>query len=161
MSVFFKTLFENKLNLSVNAGLQQDNLDNAKSSDQQRIVSSINANYNASERLGINGSYSNFQSYTNIRDQFDYINQVGEFDNVDTLNYRQISQNANLGLNYIVKKTETKQHSANLNLVYQNSENQQEGETIEGGENQFYNSMAGYTLGYPERALNISLAANK
>ena len=155
-----QSLFENKLNLSVNAGLQQDNLDNAKSSDQQRIVSSINANYNASERLGINGSYSNFQSYTNIRDQFDYINQVGEFDNVDTLNYRQISQNANLGLNYIVKKTETKQHSANLNLVYQNSENQQEGETIEGGENQFYNSMAGYTLGYPERALNISLAAN-
>ncbi len=155
-----QSLFENKLNLSVNAGLQQDNLDNAKTSDQQRIVSSINANYNASERLGINGSYSNFQSYTNIRDQFDYINQVGEFDNVDTLNYRQISQNANLGLNYILKKTETKQHSTNLNLVYQNSTNQQEGETIEGGENQFYNGMAGYTLGYPERALNISLAAN-
>lgn len=155
-----QSLFENKLNLSVNAGLQQDNLDNAKSSDQQRIVSSINANYNASDRLGFNGSYSNFQSYTNIRDQFDYINQVGEFDNVDTLNYRQISQNANFGINYLIKKTETKQHSTNFNLVYQNSTNEQEGETIEGGENQFYNAMTGYTLGYPDRALNISLAAN-
>ncbi len=155
-----QSLFDNKLNLSVNAGLQQDNLDKAKSSDQQRIVSAVNANYTASERLGINASYSNFQSYTNIRDQFDYINQVGEFDNVDTLNYRQISQNANLGFNYLVKQTETQQHSANLNLVYQNSTNQQEGETIEGGENQFYNGMAGYTLGYPDRALNISLAAN-
>ena len=155
-----QSIFENKLNLSINAGLQQDNLDKAKSSDQQRIVSAVNANYTASERLGINGSYSNFQSFTNIRDQFDYINQVGEFDNVDTLNYRQLSQNANLGANYLVKKTETQQHSANLNLVYQNSTNQQEGETIEGGESQFYNGMAGYTLGYPERALNISLAAN-
>ncbi len=155
-----QTLFDNKLNLSINAGLQQDNLDNAKTSDQQRIVSSLNANYTASERLGINGSYSNFQSYTNIRDQFDYINQVGAFDNVDTLNYRQISQNANLGANYIVKKTETQQQTTNLNLVYQNSTNQQEGETIEGGENQFYNGVAGYTIGYPERALNISLAAN-
>lgn len=155
-----QNLFENKLNLSVNAGLQRDNLDNAKSSNQQRIVSAITANYTASERLGINASYSNFQSYTNIRDQFDYINQVGALDNVDTLNYRQISQNANLGMNYILKKTETKQHSTNLNLVYQNSTNQQEGETIEGGENSFYNGVAAYTLGYPEQALNISFAGN-
>lgn len=155
-----QTLFNNALNISVNAGLQQDNLNNAKTSDQQRIVSSVNLNYTASERLGLNGSYSNFQSYTNIRDQFDYINQVGEFDNVDTLNYRQISQNANLGINYILKKTETKQHSTNLNLVYQNSNNQQEGETIDGGKNSFYNGVAAYTLGYPEQALSISLAAN-
>ncbi|MDO6515851.1 hypothetical protein [Zobellia uliginosa] len=155
-----QSIFDNKLNLSVNAGLQSDNLNKAKSSDQQRIVSAINANYTASDRLGFNASYSNFQSYTNIRDQFDYINQVGAYDNIDTLNYRQISQNANLGINYILKKTETKQHSTNLNLVYQNSTNQQEGETIEGGENSFYNGMAGYTLGYPKQALNISLAAN-
>ncbi len=85
---------------------------------------------------------------------------MGEFDNIDTLNYRQISQNANLGINYILKKTETKQHSTNLNLVYQNSNNQQEGETIEGGENSFYNGVAAYTLGYPKQALSISLAAN-
>jgi len=155
-----QTLFNNKVNLSVNAGLQQDNLDNAKTSDQQRIVSAINLNYTASERLGINAGYSNFQSYTNIRDQFDYINQVGEFDNIDTLNYRQISQNANLGLNYILKKTENKQHSTNLNLVYQNSNNQQEGENIEGGNNTFYNGMAGYTLGYPKQNLTVTLAAH-
>ncbi|RTE54643.1 TonB-dependent receptor [Arenibacter aquaticus] len=155
-----QTLLNNKVNLSINAGLQQDNLDNAKKSDQQRIVSAINLNYTASERLGINAGYSNFQTYTNIRDQFDYINQVGKFDNIDTLNYRQISQNANLGINYILKKTENKQHSANLNLVYQNSNNQQEGEIIEGGNNAFYNGMAGYTLGYPKQNLTVSLAAN-
>jgi hypothetical protein len=155
-----QTLFNNKVNLSVNAGLQQDNLDNAKTSDQQRIVSAVTLNYTASERLGINAGYSNFQSYTNIRDQFDYINQVGEFDNIDTLNYRQISQNANLGMNYIIKKTENKQHNTNLNLVYQNSNNQQEGQSIEGGNNTFYNGMAGYTLGYPKQNLTITLAAN-
>ena len=155
-----QTIFDGKVNLSINAGVQQDNLDNAKSSDQQRIVTAFNLNYTASDRLGINGSYSNFQSYTNIRDQFDYINQVNQFDNVDTLNYRQISQNANLGINYIIKQTETKQHTANLNLVYQNSNNQQEGETIEGGLSTFYNGTAAYTLGYPKEALSISLAAN-
>ncbi|MEX0274624.1 MAG: hypothetical protein AB3N16_09625 [Flavobacteriaceae bacterium] len=155
-----QTLLDNKLNVSVNAGLQQDNLDKSKSSELQRIVSAVNLNYTASERLGINGSYSNFQSYTNIRDQFDYINQVGEFDNVDTLNYRQISQNATLGLNYQVKNTEAKQHAANLNLIYQNSDNQQDGETTENGTNAFYNSSLSYTLGYPQQKLTISLAAN-
>ncbi len=155
-----QNLFNNKLNVSVNAGLQQDNLNNAKSAELQRIVSAINLNYTASDRLGINGSYSNFQSYTNIRDQFDFINQVGELDNVDTLNYRQISQNANLGINYIVKKTETKQHSANLNLVYQNSDNQQDGQTIAGGSNSFYNGTASYSWGFPKAAFTVSLATN-
>ncbi len=155
-----QTIFNNKLNLSVNAGLQKDNLNNVKTSDQQRVVSSVNANLTASEKLTINGAYSNFQSFTNIRDQFDYINQVGEFDNVDTLNYRQISQNANLGINYIIKSSKQKQQSTNLNLVYQNSNNQQEGETIEGGESSFYNGAASYTLGYPENNLTVSLAAN-
>tara|TARA_R110000796_G_scaffold250788_3_gene380605 strand:- start:6724 stop:9156 length:2433 start_codon:yes stop_codon:yes gene_type:complete len=155
-----QTIFNNKLSLGVNAGLQQDNLDKEKTSDQQRIVSAINANLTASERLVINSSYSNFQSYTNIRDQFDYINQVGNFNNVDTLNYRQISQNASLGVNYILKKTEQKQQSTNLNLVYQNSNNQQEGETIESGISTFYNGNAAYTLGYPQENLTFSLAAN-
>ncbi|QFZ54944.1 hypothetical protein FEZ18_09100 [Oceanihabitans sp. IOP_32] len=155
-----QTLFNSKLNLSVNAGLQRDNLNKEKSTEQKRIVSAVNANLTASEKLNLNASYSNFQSFTNIRDQFDYINQVGNFDNIDTLNYRQISQNANLAVNYILKKTEQKQHSTNLNLVYQNSNNQQEGETIEGGENTFYNGTAAYTLGYPQSDLSISLAAN-
>src|SRR5690606_30283428 len=63
-----QTIFDNRINISINAGLQQDNLNREKSSDQQRIVSSINLNYSASERLGFNGSYSNFQSYTNIKE---------------------------------------------------------------------------------------------
>ncbi len=156
-----QTLFNNKLSLSLKAGLQQDNLNKEKSSEQQQIVSSINANYTASDRLGLTGSFSNFQSYTNIRDQFDYINQVGDYDNVDTQNYRQISTNVNLGINYILKKSETKQSNANLNMVYQTSKNEQEGEeTYEDGKNSFYNATAAYTMGYPKKNLNISLAAN-
>ncbi|GAA4275922.1 hypothetical protein [Aquimarina mytili] len=155
-----QTIFNNKVNIGINVGLQRDNLDKTKSTELQRIVSAINLNYNASEKLGINGSYSNFQSYTNIRDQFDYINQVSQFDNIDTLNYRQITQNANLGFNYTIKKTETRQHSTNLNLVYQNSKNLQDGTELEEGTNNFYNGTAGYTIGYPKNDLNITLAAN-
>ncbi len=155
-----QTIFNNKLNIGINVGLQKDNLDNTKSSELQRVVSAINLNLSASDKLGINGSYSNFQSFTNIRDQFDFINEVSQFDNIDTLNYRQITQNANLGLNYTIKKTETKQHSTNFNLVYQNSKNLQGDTELAEGTNNFYNGTAGYTIGYPKNNLNISLAAN-
>lgn len=155
-----RTLFNSKLNLAINAGLQKDNLDNAKIADQQRIVSSINLSYTASERLGIIAVYSNFQSYTNIRDQFDYINQLGDFDNIDTLNYRQISQHANLNLNYTLKETKQNHYNTSLNLVYQNSDNRQEGKTMEGDNIAFYNGTASFSLGYPHRNINITLAAN-
>lgn len=155
-----QSLFQSKVNLTVNAGLQRDNLDKTKSSELQRIVSAFTASVNASEKLTFNGSYSNFQSYTNIRDQFDYINQVGQFDNVDTLNYRQIAQNANLGVNYVISTSEVKNQSSSLNLVYQNSKNLQNEELIEGGANDFYNGSASYTLEYPKNSLNITLSAN-
>lgn len=153
-------LFNNKLNVSVNGGLQRDNLDNAKTSELQRVVTSVNLTYNPSDKLSFNGMYSNFQSYTNIRNQFDYINEVSEFDNVDTLNYRQISQNANAGVLYFLKKEKDRQHSLNLNLSFQTSQNEQGGQAVDESSSVFYNAAASYTLAYPERALNVSFAVN-
>lgn len=155
-----QTIFDSKLNIGVNAGLQRDNLNDSKASAMKRLVSSINLNYTPTEKLGITGSFSNFQSYTNIRNQFDYINQVNELDNVDTLNYRQISRNMDLGINYAVKQTETRQHRANFNLVYQDSNEDQEGRSIENSGSRFYNGTASYALGYPQQALTLTLAAN-
>ncbi|MBW8241186.1 hypothetical protein K1F50_00140 [Muricauda oceani] len=155
-----QTIFDNKLNIGVNAGLQRDNLDDSKASAMKRLVSAINLNYAPTERLGINGSFSNFQSYTNIRDQFDYINQVNGLDNLDTLNYRQISKNANLSVNYTVKQTETRTDRANINVVYQDSNEEQEGAAIENSGTRFYNGSASYALGYPQQSLTITVAAN-
>ncbi|WP_418498800.1 hypothetical protein [Flagellimonas sp.] len=155
-----QTIFDNKLNIGVNAGLQRDNLDDSKASAMKRLVSSINMNYAPTEKLGVNASFSNFQSYTNIRDQFDYINQVSELDNVDTLNYRQISKNANLGIDYLVKQTDTRQHRANINVVYQDSNEEQDGMDVENSGTQFYNGSASYAMGYPQQSLTITLAAN-
>ncbi|MEN1785526.1 MAG: hypothetical protein AAGF77_10335 [Bacteroidota bacterium] len=155
-----QSIFNNKVTVGMNAGLQRDNLDDSKTAQLQRIVSAFYATYAASEKLNVNGSYSNFQSFTNIRDQFDFINQVGDLDNVDTLNYRQISQNATLGFNLTTKKSESKNHQANLNLVYQTSDNQQDGETVEAGSTVFYNGVASYNWGFPKSDFNVALATN-
>ncbi len=155
-----QNLFENKVNLSFNGGIQRDDLDNSKGTQLQRIVSAANVTYSASEKLNITGGYSNFQSYTNIKNQFDYINEVSEIDNLDTLDFQQISQNANLNANYILKDTETKKRNLNIALSYQNAINKQGGNTVENGNSNFYNSSMTYTLGYPVNSLTISAAMN-
>ncbi|WP_025739525.1 TonB-dependent receptor [Aquimarina pacifica] len=155
-----QNLFENKVNLSFNGGIQRDDLDNSKGTQLQRIVSAVNITYSASEKLNLTGGYSNFQSYTNIKNQFDYINEVSEIDNLDTLDFQQISQNANLNANYILKDTETKKRNLNIALSYQNAINKQGGITVDNGNSNFYNGSMTYTLGYPINNLNVSAAVN-
>lgn len=155
-----QSIFNDKVNISANVGVQRDNLNKAKTTELQRIVTAVNTTITASEKLNMNASYSNFQSFTNIRNQFDFINEVGQFDNIDTLNYRQISENINLGINYTIKKTESKAYSATLNLLYQNAKNLQNDVEQDDASNAFYNATAAYNLGFPKSTLQVSLAAN-
>ena len=155
-----QTIFNDKVSISANVGVQRDNLNKVKTTELQRVVTAVNTTITVSEKLNLNISYSNFQSFTNIRNQFDFINEVGQFDNIDTLNYRQISENINLGVNYLIKKTENKAHSATLNLLYQDAKNLQNEVEQEEASNAFYNATAAYNLGFPKKALQVSLAAN-
>ncbi len=159
-----QTIFNDKLNISVNGGLQRDNLDNTKTSELKRVVAAVNMNYTASERLNISGSYSNFQSFTNIQNQFDFINQVTDFDNIDTLNFKQLSQNANLSIGYIISKQKKNQQNLNINLSFQDTQDLQE-QIFTGAENtvnssQFYNGATAYTISFPEKTLSVSAAFN-
>ncbi|MEW7290662.1 hypothetical protein [Aquimarina sp. 2304DJ70-9] len=155
-----QNLFENKINVSFNAGLQRDDLDNNKSTQLQRVVSAVNVTYSATEKLNISGGYSNFQSFTNIKNQFDFINEVSQVDNLDTLDFQQISQNANLNTNYILKDTETHKRNLNIALSFQNATNKQGGQTVENGESNFYNGNLSYAMGYPTMNLNVSTGVN-
>jgi len=118
-------LFKDKINLSVNTGLQHDNLDGKKASRTNRVVSSLNIGYAASEKLNLSGSYSNFQTYTHIRSQFEVINQVTPYNNLDTLNFTQLSQSVNFNASYILSSSETKRQNLNLNVNYMVANDQQ------------------------------------
>ncbi len=155
-----QTIFKNKVNLSLNGGLQKDDLNNTKSSALQRIVSAFTINYIASDKITVSGGYSNFQSYTNIKNQFDFINEVSQSDNLDTLDFQQITQNANLNANFILKDEESKKENLNFAFSYQGAINKQGGEITENGESNFYNTSSSYTLGYPLINLNISGSVN-
>jgi len=155
-----QTLYKDKVSVAVNLGLQKDNLEKQKESQMKRLVSALTIDYRANDKLNFNVNYSNFQSYTNSRNQFDYINQVSNYDYLDTLNFRQVNQNATLAVNYLLKNEKTLKKSINVNFSMQDAINQQQGKTIEGGASTYYNSGLSYSIGYPMKDLNLVASIN-
>ncbi len=152
-----QTIFKDKLSLAVNAGLQKDDLDDSKASQLNRLVTSFNATYNASEKLNISGSYSNFQSFTNIKNQFDFINGVSQIEEeLDQDNIAQLSQNANVNVNYTIKESPSNTQNINVNISYQDAENQIDDVVREEDNSSFYNATSAYTVSFPENALSLS-----
>ncbi len=153
-------LFKGKVSLAVNAGLQRDDLKNEKESQSNRIVSSLNANVKASDKITIGATYSNFQSYTNIRSVFDEINETNPVQNLDTLDFKQVSQNASLQLGYVVSQTKQKQQNLGINFSYQTTKDEQGTAAETNTKTDFYNLGTNYTIAYPEMALTINGAVN-
>ncbi len=147
--------FDHKLSFNGNGGLQKDNLDQSKANTSNRVVGSMSVNYVPGDKLNLNLSYSNFTSYTNVRSNFEYVNQTEPYDNWDTLDFRQISQNMNLNSNYRFISNEKQRHAVNMNITYQTSDDQQ-GETSNKGV--FYNINTSYILSLIPVNLNISLS---
>jgi hypothetical protein len=99
-------MFDQKINISTNGGIQQNN-------DKQQIVRgiySVNVNYNASKQINLSANYSNFS--TSTRQTQVQLNVLS-----DTLEYVQVTRNGGISANYSLG-SETKSFSiiANVNL---------------------------------------------
>lgn len=148
------SFLENKLSLSTNAGLQKDNLDNSRMNNNTRFVGSGNINVVPGEKLNIGLSYSNFLSYTNVKSTFDFINQTEPFENWDTLNYRQVSQNFGVNSTYQLVGDKEKRQILSFNLTYQISDNLQNERSIE--KSDFYNLNFSHLISFQAINLNIN-----
>lgn len=153
------SLLDSKLNISANAGVQHDNLDNTKISTMRRFVGAINSSYQPTERLSLTASYSNFQSFTNIRSQFVDINQLTPFDNLDTLQFTQITQSVNLGASYSLKTTERQRQFVFVNLSLQDAAEQQS-QVKQNSGSQFYNVNGSYSISLVPSNLTLSFSYN-
>lgn len=157
------TLLKDRLALSANIGRQRDNLDNQKFKQTSRWVGAVNANLKASEKLMITASYSNFTMFTNKQlNQFNSIN-----DNPlmiqqpkDSIDYKQISQNTNLNINYIISSSKEKVQNININYSLNEMVNRENGIVRRGGLSRFHNANVNYSLGFPEKKMNIATSVN-
>lgn len=156
----FQSFWQNKMSANLSVGYEHDNLANNKATASSRVVGSINIAGNFSERVNANLSYSNFQSYTNVRSNFELINQENQLDRLDTLNFVQLSQSANLNLNIITNKSESQMHNLNLNFSYQDAANKQGGVYHPGSVTEMINATSSYSISFVESGLSLNGAIN-
>ncbi|MDR3226347.1 MAG: hypothetical protein LBT56_01580 [Prevotellaceae bacterium] len=149
-----------KANVALSLGVQRDDLKNQNDNTNTRYVGSVNLNYNPSEKLQLTANYSTFQSFRNLKSQFDYINEISPYDNMDTLNYTQLSQNIDGSISYNLKATETQNQRLNMTVSYQESADKQGNVTLQGNVSRFLNSSLIYNLSLPKKNLNIMASAN-
>lgn len=148
-----------KVNIAVNVGTQRDNLDESKISTMRRWVSAVNLGFTPSEKLNLSMSYSNFQTYTNIRSQFVDINQLTPYDNLDTLNFTQITQNLNLNANYVLPGSDKRRQNLSANLSIMKAADEQGG-TEQNTGSAFYNMNTAYSLNIVPKDLTLSASLN-
>lgn len=153
------SILQGRMNIAVSVGTQRDNIDNTKISTMRRAVGSLNVNYAISQRINFAGSYSNFQTYTNIRSQFQQINQLTPYENLDTLNFTQLSQNATVMMSYIFGRKETHRQNVSVNLMMQDASDEQGGVPQNSGM-RFYNCNTAYSLGIVPKNITLSVSVN-
>jgi hypothetical protein len=136
-------LFKNKLSLGGSGGVQRNNLNDDKASEMLRLISSVNANYTINKAWMLNGSFSNFNSQS----------QMALVNTLDTMRYAQVTKNANFQVIY-GKATEKVRNGVSLGANYQNAK-------INGLDNSvLYNGSLSYQLGLLKSGLNITFGLN-
>ena len=151
---FARPFYQDKITVSTSLGYQRDDLAKAKKQDTKRVVGSINMNYRVTDQLNITGSYSNFSTYTNKKlDQFELINNPNVVQS-DTLDYRQLSQNANVNISYAFGK----KRNQNLNFNYSIAGHANEqGGVIRKGQ---ASTVQNYNLAHSVNFINMKIALN-
>lgn len=156
-------LFKGNLALSANVGKQRDNLAMQKMKETSRWVGSLNANLKVSEKITLTGSYSNFTMFTN--------NQLNQFVDInqnphqlqqprDSINYKQISQNATVNINYIISNTENLNQNLNASYSLNDMVNSENNIIRKGGITRFHNGNTTYSMSLSKIKLNISASFN-
>ncbi len=107
-------LAKGKLNLNGKIGLERNNLDDMKANDNKRIVGSASASFSGGKGFVASLSYSNFSNYTKFKKRaYPYY-----VDQLDTLNFYQVSRSFNAMVGYGFGDT-TLTHNISLSSSYQ------------------------------------------
>lgn len=151
-------LFNGNVSIATSIGRQHDNLNQQKPKQSNQWVGSANVNAKVTPRLSLSGSYSNFTMFTNkLINPFDRINNPQLYEHPqDSINYRQVSQNTNANIAYVINENQ------NLSLSYSFNDvvNKQNDIVRRGGISRFHNAGAAYMVQFPESKLSLSPSFN-
>lgn len=153
-----RPFWNNKVNIAANVGYQRDDLNLQKKQNTKRVVGSINLTYQINEKLNLNGSYSNFTTSTNRNlNQFSNINDEN-ISPADTLNYRQLSQNAMANITYNFGKQKNQNFNLNYNIAGQ--ANEQGGIIRKGQASNIQNINLTHSINFKESKFGFNTSLN-
>ncbi|RLD22517.1 MAG: hypothetical protein DRI71_07435 [Bacteroidetes bacterium] len=153
------SLLRGKAKVTASLGMQEDNLENTKVSGTKRLVGSMGLGISASERLNFNVGYSNYTTFTNINRDYIDITFLTPYDRLDTLNYSQVAQNANLGMNYVISRKKNVSQSVMANFTLMETHDVQADIPQPSG-SIFYTFNGGYIHSIMSIGLSISAMLN-
>ncbi len=154
---FSQILMNNKLSISGNIGSQKDDINGTKSASNSRFIGSFNLNYMPSMKFVSSFSYSNFKTFMAVKPQFQSLATIINKPNLDTLNFKQISESMNLNMNFGLKNNNSTNQNLNMNISYQNANNIQGGVVQELAGAKIYNGTAAYSLLLVPQQINFNL----
>lgn len=150
-----KTLMKQKLSFNLVAGVQRDNLNGLKSGTNKRFVGNSNLAYRPNENSDISINYSNFRTFMRIQSQYEFVNQLNQYQSLDTFNFTQITQNFNVSLRQMIKKSENSSKSILANLSIQDASSEQSGKALPNGSNIFLNGNLSFLYSLKKIKLSI------
>jgi hypothetical protein len=99
-----QSLWQNKVNISLSISLERDDPARTNATSSSGTVGSASVTVSPTERMNLNLSYTNFQTCSSVRSNFELINRENPPDQPDTLRFVQLSRSANFNLNLVTKK---------------------------------------------------------
>lgn len=147
-------------NLKVNSrvGHQRRNLRKTEAQTIGGWESSIDINYKFLGKHQFNASYSSFSSFSNFNPFFNYLSQTPYYENIDTLNFRQVNQNISLMANLALPKIKMFDAEIILNTLLQNGDDNQGEKNLH---QNMQNYMASFVLKNPKKQSQLSLMYNR
>lgn len=154
-------LFKNKLTLSPSYGIQRDLADSVSSQKGSRFLTTINANYNPTDKLSFNGTFSNNQSITDFRN----LDNISNSNNLipyylDSIRLVQLNMNLSVNANYIIKSDKEIKQSVSGSYSLQKG-------TKKGGEffideeaNKFHNAIISLNTLFPNTTFQYNVNFN-
>ena len=143
---YSRSFFDSKLSLALSGGLQRDDLMGQKQEHNKRFVGSAQVGFTPSEALSASVSLSSFQSYRNLKSSFDYINARTPYDNLDTLQFPQLSHSLDADISWRLEQSEAQTQTLSATLSYQEAADRQ-GRYIQPGQlTRFMNLGTSYSL---------------
>ena len=151
-------LFDNKLTVAAQTGVQRNNLDGNEVNEQQRLINSFNLGYRPTQAWNFSGSYSNFT--TNSR-RAPRLNEITNDTDTLSLDFVQITDNANFSTSYNGKQGKNT-YAVSINTSYQVA-NERQGQQVTDRQSRFYNGNVAYSyrIAASDIGLTASLNANR